>query len=103
MGKILTEGALAVLRRALKESISGAKYYAGDTWRETAVTSLEIGTDGSVYAGMVLRPTAAEIVTQIALTDGNGNVLARKEESIAGSSQDTGVFYRFRFRIAEEE
>ena len=56
-----------------------------------------------VGVGLMLQPTAAEIVTQVALTDSAGAVLAQAEESIAGSNTDTGVYYRFRVSVTEGE
>mgnify|MGYP000848756752 FL=1 len=103
MAKKLTAAALTEMVTALRDKIAGAKYMVDGQWRETAVTSCEIGTDGKLYVGLMLQPTAAEIVTQVALTDSAGAVLAQAEESIAGSNTDTGVYYRFRVSVTEGE
>jgi len=100
---MLTPAALDSLRRHLKQSIAYAQYKAGGRYYRADIQSAEVLADGRISVTFIIDHTVAGdiTVTEVQLYDHSGRLWASKPECITRAANQEGIWYRFRFTVAE--
>ena len=99
---MLTDTALDKFRAFIRRNIYRARYRVGSTWREAAITKVEIQSGGTVRAWLAITPGGAATVKRVELLDPSGATWAYQDVSISVTAQQTGILYWFDFTIKEE-
>lgn len=92
------------MRNFLKRRIAYARYRVGSTWTETALSGIEIQSNGTVRARLHINSGGSSItVTRVELYNTDRQLFAHQDCRITVSARQTGILFWFDFQITEEE
>ena len=102
---MLTNTALNSIKDHMKNRVRYAKYKVGGSYYQTDIQEAQVLPDGRVAIDVLIDHTLPGniTVTEVQLYDHNGQLWAKKAESISRADVQEGILYRFAFTITEEE
>ena len=102
---MLTTTALTSNKNHMKKMVVSAKYKVGSTYYKAPIQDAKVLSDGRLAIDVLIDHSLSGniTVTEVQLYDVNGNLWAKKAESISRADVQEGILYRFAFTITEEE
>lgn len=93
----------ADLRGYIKRRIAYARYKVGNSFVRTSLSDIEILSNGTVRARVVISSDVPITVTRVELWNNAGELWAHQDCKISITQQQTGILYWFDFTITETE
>jgi len=102
---MLTTAALTGFKNHILKYVTAARYKVGSTYYNGEIQNAQILSDGRVAVDVKIDHTLSGniTVTEVQLYDRNGNLWAKKADSVSRADSQEGILYRFAFTITEEE
>ena len=101
---LLTDTALQGYRDYTRRVIAKGRYKIGDTWYDAGKPEINLQSDGSVTADVLIDHTIPGdiAIKAVQLLDAKNQIFCSKTENISRKDSQEGVLYRFAFRVQEQ-